>query len=120
LINKVDGHHLTLYGEDGSSGLSGCIKKKVSWIHLGSLIVGIFVVFGIVFGGYGIYAMEKGDRKREESEKCITENKERIRVLEENFKNMNANIDEIKRKMVRKSDMDEKFNQIINAIKEKM
>jgi len=116
---RVEGHHLTLYGPEGRTGLQGCVRKKVSWLHLGSLVMAIC----LIFGAYNLYAIEKRDQRQEKVEACAANNKERIRVVEENIKfiqsdqvEIKQSIGKIEKDMVKKSDLDEKFNKIIEAI----
>ena len=122
LGDKVEGHHLALFGPEGRTGLSGCIKKKVSWTQLGSLVMAIC----IIFGAYNLYAIEKRDKRLEKVESCSVLNRERVRVVEENIKNIQTdqsdiktNVKQIQQDMVKKSDLDAKFDQIIKAIEKK-
>ena len=112
----------TLYGEDGNAGVAGCIKKKVSWAHLGTIVFSIL----IIFGGYNLYAVEKKDKKVENVDQKATENaqkveviKQDIRHIKENMREQKTDIREIKDQMVKKKDLDVKFELLLQAIKKK-
>jgi len=121
-----EGMRKTLYGADGKGGITACVQRKVSWTQLGSLILGLFVVGGVLFGGFALYAMEKQDAKYEKVEKCANENEKKIGVIRENIKQIKTDqgyirddVNEIRKDMVKKSDLDTKFDSLMDAIKKK-
>ena len=62
--DKVDGHHTTLYGKEGTEGIVGCVKKKVSR----SFLMGcVMIMIGV--GGIGYKVYSAGCKQRQEAVK---------------------------------------------------
>ena len=115
----IDGIKKTVYGEDGNSGVAGCVRKKVSWIHLGSVVLGICVIFG----GVWLYAAEKKDQKIEKVQQTAISNAQKTEVIKqdishikEDLKEQKSDIKEIKKDMVKKKDLDVQFEILLRAI----
>ena len=118
----IEGIKKTIYGEDGNAGVAGCVRKKVSWVHLG------VVVFSVVtlFSGFYLYAAEKKDGKLDKVEQTAIENAQKAEVIKQDIKHIKddmreqkSDIKEIKKDMVKKVDLDVKFELLLKAIETK-
>jgi len=115
---KVSNHEKTLY--DPTTGLAACIRKKVSWTHLGVIVFSILTLFSGVY----LYGAEKKDKKIDKVEQTAIANtqtaevvKRDIQHIKEDMAEQKSDIKEIKNTMVKKEDLDAKFDLIIKAIK---
>jgi apolipoprotein N-acyltransferase len=123
--DKVKGHRTTLYGETGMAGLVGCVSKTVKRGHLAVTVLGVLSIIALfVVYGMGSYAGEKDKR---------TKNTEKISVVQQNIKHIKqdqeeikleqkeikADVKEIKKEMIKKKDLDLKFQLLLKAIEKK-
>lgn len=68
---RVNGHHTSLFGEDGLGGIAGCIKKKISW----KSAISVFAFILLLSGGFILYSMAG------EKEQNATINKHEVQIL---------------------------------------
>lgn len=115
----IDGIKKTVYGEDGNTGVAGCVRKKVSWVHLGAVVFSVVTIFS----GFYLYAAEKKDRKIDKVEQTATSNAQKAEVIKQDISHIKDDlreqkndIKEIKKDMVKKKDLDVKFELLIRAI----
>ena len=120
LDTSVAEHHKALF--DSEHGLANCIKKKVSWIHLGTVVFSLCILM-VGLSGFFIYAAEKKDERVVKVEETATVTaqkaeiiKKDIQHIKEDMAEQKADIKEIKNTMVKKEDLDAKFDLIIKAI----
>ncbi len=78
---RQDGHHTTLFGKDGMSGLVACVGKKLS---RNTALIVILAILGSA-GGVTVYGLESLKQDRV----VVAENKQQI-------SNMKANLEWIK------------------------
>ena len=64
--SRVEGHHATLYGKEGTGGIVGCVKKKVSRSFLMWCVVVLISIFSTV-AGLAYRAHSEGNRQRDKA-----------------------------------------------------
>lgn len=85
---EIYGHSKTLYGTEGTGGLVGCVKGKVS---KKSVVVVVLSILGII-GLFTVQSLTAWSNAKDERK----ENKTSIAVLKSQYESINKNIEDIK------------------------
>ena len=115
--DRVQGHHTTLFGKDGMSGVVACIGKKLS---RNTALMILLALLGSA-GGVTVYGLDAAKKDRE----AVTENKQNIRdvdaklgYLEVMVEENHNNLEDIKNQ-IEKTLTPEEFKKLIKeAVKE--
>jgi len=86
---NVEGMRKTLYGQDGKTGLTACMQRKVSWSHFGFILpVMLILLVGLIYRN--LDASQNALRER-------ADNKQQIQVIQKDLEHIKETNQELKK-----------------------